>query len=104
MRWTVDSPSSFSSSSPAMSSQAMFPSSPALFANGRSSRQHRVLLLDDEPDVLSAMEATLRVAELAVTAIGVPEQARNILASERFDLVVTDLYLGDGPLGTAIAE
>ncbi len=65
---------------------------------------HRVLLVDDEPDVLSAMEATLRGAGLDLVVVGGHLEAKTALARERFDLLVTDLYLGDDALGTTLAD
>jgi two-component system response regulator PilR (NtrC family) len=56
----------------------------------------RVLVVDDEPDLLDLMEITLVKMGLdARRAISVAE-ARTLLDSERFDLCLTDMRLTDG--------
>ncbi|MEZ5962908.1 MAG: HD domain-containing phosphohydrolase [Planctomycetota bacterium] len=64
----------------------------------------RVLLVDDEADILTGMADTLAAAAFRSVPTGTLAQAKNALATERFDLVVTDLYLGDDALGTEIAN
>lgn len=64
----------------------------------------RVLLVDDDADVLAAMRETLAAASFESVATDTPSRAKKALATERFDLVVTDLYLGDDGLGTEIAD
>jgi CheY-like chemotaxis protein len=54
-----------------------------------------VLVLDDNAEVRSMLAATLREAGYAVVeAIG-PGQARDLLATRRFDLAVIDLIMPD---------
>lgn len=65
---------------------------------------NRVLLVDDEPDVLHGVRVILEQAGYAVTGVDCLRQAVHSLTAERFDLVVTDLYLGDTDLGHHIAE
>jgi putative nucleotidyltransferase with HDIG domain len=64
----------------------------------------RVLLVDDEQDVLSAMAAFLRHAGFDVTECRSVDAARHALAHVVFAVVVTDLYLGDDGLGTTVAD
>ncbi len=63
----------------------------------------RVLLVDDEPDVLRSLHATLASAGFRVTCTGNLERARAHLQQQTFDLVVTDLYLGETQLGSDLA-
>jgi two-component system response regulator PilR (NtrC family) len=56
----------------------------------------RVLLVDDEPDLLDLMELTLvRMGLEAERAVSVAD-ARAKLAQARYDLCLTDMRLGDG--------
>ena len=60
---------------------------------------HKVLLVDDDDDVRSVMEATLRSRGFEVsTAEGVVE-ALKLITTESFDVLITDLHMphaGDG--------
>jgi putative two-component system response regulator len=72
--------------------------------SGSASAPHRVLLVDDEPDVLHGVRAMLEHAGYAVTGVDSLKLAVGALATGRFELVLTDLYLGDTDLGHQIAE
>jgi putative two-component system response regulator len=72
--------------------------------HGQPARARRVLIVDDDLDVLTATQAALRSACLETVVVSTLSQARMALATERFDLVLTDLYLADDALGTAIAD
>ena len=65
---------------------------------------HRVLLVDDEPDVLQGVRSILEHAGYDVTGVPGLKQAVGALTANRFELVLTDLYLGDTDLGHHIAE
>lgn len=67
-------------------------------------RPLRVLLVDDEPDVLTGMAQMLDEAGFDVTASTSFLEGRQLLTHERFDLLVTDLYLADDQLGTALVD
>src|SRR5512146_2294112 len=60
------------------------------------SRDRRVLVVDDEPDIRELLELTLLKMGLGVTAASTLAEARQHLESERFDLCLTDMRLGDG--------
>jgi len=75
---------------------------PGPTANGSSRR--RVLVVEDDLEVLAAMRATLAAAAFDSVPTSSPKQAKTALASEAFDLVLTDLYLGEHDLGTEIAD
>ena len=60
------------------------------------SRDRRVLVVDDEPDIRELLELTLLKMGLGVTAAGTLAEAKQHLESERFDLCLTDMRLGDG--------
>jgi len=59
-------------------------------------REGRVLVVDDEPDIRELLELTLVRMGLGVTAAGTVAEAKERLESERFDLCLTDMRLGDG--------
>ena len=63
-----------------------------------------MLLVDDEPDVLRCVRAILEHAGYAVTGVPNLAQAVGALTAGSFELVLTDLYLGDTELGHEIAE
>jgi putative two-component system response regulator len=80
---------------------------PQAHATGRSDApqgRHRVLLVDDEADVLRFVQSILERAGYAVTGVPSLAQALRALAADRFELVLTDLYLGDTDLGHQVAE
>jgi len=60
------------------------------------SRDRRVLVVDDEPDIRELLELTLLKMGLGVTAVGTLAEAKQYLESGRFDLCLTDMRLGDG--------
>jgi len=59
-------------------------------------RSARVLVVDDEPDIRELLELTLARMGLGVDAVGSIAEARERLKSERYDLCLTDMRLGDG--------
>jgi len=64
----------------------------------------RVLLVDDEQDVLLGLRVILETAGFHVSCATNLRLAMATLQSETFHLVLTDLYLGDTDLGYQIAE
>ena len=69
-------------------------------ANGRP----RILVVDDEPEVLSGVQAILEPAGYRLTCLPDLESALGVLEQNRFELVLTDLYLGGNDLGYRLAE
>jgi len=63
----------------------------------------RVLVIDDEPDLRTLYELTLLREGYQVETAGTVAQAREALANERFDLVITDMRLPDG-MGTELLK
>ena len=63
-------------------------------AGERASAQ--VLVVDDEPDIRELLELTLVRMGLDVATVGSIAEAKERLKSERFDLCLTDMRLGDG--------
>ena len=74
--------------------------------NGRAPKHgpRRVLLVDDEPDVLHGLHTMLVRAGYEVTCATDMQEGVAMLHHGSFDLVLTDLYLGDHDLGFPIAE
>ena len=56
----------------------------------------RILIIDDEPDLRTLYELTLLRQGYQVEAAGDLQQAREILKTQRFDAVITDMRLPDG--------
>jgi len=63
-----------------------------------------VLLVDDEPGVLGLLQGTLAQAGYMVTPTSTLQAAREQLARQPFDLVITDLYLGASDLGSELGR
>lgn len=72
---------------------------PTVPANG-----HRILLLDDEVEVLHTLRAALEQAGYQVLATTRLAEALAIVQEQRLHLIVTDLYLGKEDLGYQIAD
>ncbi len=64
----------------------------------------RVLLIDDEVDVLRGLANVLEADGYRVTCATSLLQGVEAMRREQFQLVLTDLYLGDADLGVRIAE
>ena len=61
----------------------------------------QILVVDDEPDLRTLYELALVREGYAVVGVGKLGEARELLAKQRFDVVVTDMRLPDG-LGTSL--
>ena len=59
-------------------------------------KRPRVLLLDDEPDLLDLLEMDLARMGLDCARAGTVAEARRLLAAGNFDLCLTDMRLPDG--------
>ena len=62
-----------------------------------STQPARILVVDDEPDLRTLYELTLLREGYRVEAAGSVAEARKQLDAERFDAVITDMRLPDGP-------
>ncbi len=60
------------------------------------SRNRTVLLVDDEADILALLEMALLKMGLAVVKASNVSEAKHQLASQRFDLCLTDMRMPDG--------
>ncbi len=56
----------------------------------------RLLVVDDEPDLLTLYALTLAKVGYEVESVGNLAQARALLAQQRYDLLITDMRLPDG--------
>ncbi|HQL47301.1 MAG TPA: response regulator, partial [Holophaga sp.] len=56
----------------------------------------RILLVEDEPSFRDVLQMGLEPEGFATTAVPGLAEARNVLGSEAFDAVVSDLRLKDG--------
>ena len=66
-------------------------------------QRHRVLLVDDEPEILQSVAKILGEAGYDVTCLPTVDEARRCMEQETFNLVLSDLYLDENPLGYEIA-
>src|SRR4029453_752736 len=64
----------------------------------------RVLAVDDEPELAEMIRFALKAARAHVTIAPSGEAAVDALAEDRFDVVVSDLSLGDGIDGWQLAD
>jgi CheY-like chemotaxis protein len=64
----------------------------------------RVLYIDDEPDIAEAVGITLESMGAAVRTCTTFDDASQLLGTESFDVVVTDLSLGGGSTGYDVIE
>src|SRR5215813_13889251 len=69
----------------------------------KSRGQPRVLVIDDEPDLLELLELTLSRMGLDTTRAESVGEAIRLVDSEAFDLCLTDMRLPDGP-GLRVVE
>ena len=65
-------------------------------ADNDSAKTPRVLLVDDEPDILELLELALRKMGLEVDKAGNVREALSRLAAQRYELCLTDMRLPDG--------
>jgi putative two-component system response regulator len=72
--------------------------------NGSSSRKRRILVVDDEPAVLTSLAGILGAAGYEVDLATTLAEGRRALGERPYDLVVTDLYLDEPDLGYALAD
>ena len=63
---------------------------------GPAAPRHRLLVVDDEPDLLTLYELTLLREGHDIETARSLEEARERLAADRFDVLITDLRLPDG--------
>ena len=70
--------------------------SPVEVTDGRA--PVRILIVDDQPDVLIALRVTLRrlgLADLSIDSETDPAQALNLARARRYDIVVADQFMDD---------
>ena len=58
-------------------------------------RQINILLVDDEEPIREAMLLLLKASDYRISACASGEEALQLVATERFDIVITDLFLPD---------
>ncbi len=58
-------------------------------------KQYHILLVDDDPLILKTLGAALENKEYEVTTVDSGEVACELLETESFDLVITDLVMGE---------
>ena len=58
-------------------------------------KQINILLVDDEEPVRESLQLLLKNADYLISGCGSGEEALQLLSSEQFDIIVTDLFLPD---------
>ncbi|MBV9120313.1 MAG: GAF domain-containing protein, partial [Chloroflexi bacterium] len=66
--------------------------------------RHRVLLVDDEPDVLFTLSKVLEIEGFDVTAVSGAAEAMSLIDRHSFDAVVSDMRLSEGDDGLAVCR
>lgn len=56
-------------------------------------KTYRVLAVDDEPGILSALQRQLRKTAFELVTVGSGKEALNLLANERFQLIISDMRM-----------
>ena len=69
-----------------------------------SSRKYRILVVDDEPSVLTTYRMILEQKGYEVVPAPSAKEARRVLEGERLDLLLCDLSLEEGESGLAVIE
>mgnify|MGYP006258276469 CR=1 FL=1 len=54
----------------------------------------KIIVVDDIPDVLYLLRSVLEFQGFDVVSYQNPEDAKNALESEKYDLLITDYYMG----------
>ncbi|OGS73523.1 MAG: sigma-54-dependent Fis family transcriptional regulator [Gallionellales bacterium GWA2_60_142] len=67
-----------------------------VMGNNSRTNNRRVLLVDDEPDILELLELALRKMGLEVDRAACVSEALDRLAKRRYDLCLTDMRMPDG--------
>ena len=57
---------------------------------------HQALIVDDEPDIRELLELTLERMRINTRSAADLKEAYTLLASEKFDICLTDMRLPDG--------
>jgi DNA-binding NtrC family response regulator len=60
--------------------------------------KEKILIMDDEPLVLSAMERSLLKVGYTVKAVSTPAKYKKALGEESFDLAILDLHIPDSSI------
>ncbi len=86
-----------------LSAQAAQDPAKSLRPGATSARKRHILLVEDDPAVLNATRLLLKLSGYSVTtAASLGEALGKARESDDIDLLVTDLHLGDGGLGTEV--
>jgi DNA-binding NtrC family response regulator len=69
-----------------------------------SSRKYRILVVDDDPSVLTTYRMILEQKGYEVVPAPSAQEARRLLEAERLDLLLCDLSLEEGESGLTVIE
>src|SRR5687767_8278293 len=69
---------------------------PSPSQSGPATPLGRLLIVEDDNDLRTAMSIGLRMEGYSVQGAGSVEEAQDLLNQERVDLLITDWYLPDG--------
>jgi DNA-binding response OmpR family regulator len=61
--------------------------------NGAKSNKHRILLVDDDPDVVEVLRRGLKVKGLQVDAYTFPQEALQSFKPDAYDLAILDIRM-----------
>ncbi|TET38074.1 MAG: sigma-54-dependent Fis family transcriptional regulator [Planctomycetota bacterium] len=63
--------------------------------NKNSNTELSVLIVDDEPDIVSGMEQMLGELPLDVSGVSDAQKARNLISEKRFEIIISDIAMPD---------
>ena len=74
-------------------------------ASVKTAQKGTVLIVDDDPDICSTLQIILEYDGYTCYGVGTSNRAMELLHSQPFDLVITDLYLqGSNCTGMELIE
>lgn len=72
--------------------------------NQNSTKNHKILLVDDEPDILSLYSEVLEMDGLNVETVQNGNEALKKAEQEKYDLILLDIMMNEGPNGLDVLK
>lgn len=72
--------------------------------NQNNTKNHKILLVDDEPDILSLYSEVLELDGLNVETVQNGNEALKKAEQEKYDLILLDIMMNEGPNGLDVLK